>query len=189
MRRKCDRCENEATVHEVVIRGGERQEKHLCESCAREQGPLEPTSQHASVGEVQASHIASKSGVEPPATPRPGACPSCGMTFADFRQSGVLGCADCYKVFEPQLGPMIERAHEGATHHTGKSPKRGVGGQDRAHRIAVLRKQLQEAIIAEQYERAANLRDMLLEVEKPAAEAPVPRALAKDRRTERGSKK
>lgn len=106
-----------------------------------------------------------------------GACPSCGMTFEEFRQKGVLGCAHCYAAMEAQLGPLIERAHEGATHHVGKVPRRLLKGEttaaaeraarllgtmkDHQERIRLLRKQLAEAVGAEQYERAAAIRDEL----------------------------
>ncbi|MDX2115759.1 MAG: UvrB/UvrC motif-containing protein [Planctomycetota bacterium] len=162
MKRKCDRCSAEATVHEVMIRNGEKVEKHLCEACAREEGVA--VASHAPINELITSFVMSQAGAQPAA--KPGACAGCGMNFAEFRQSGLLGCSECYKAFEPQLGPMIERAHEGATHHTGKTPRRGVGAVDRQERIVVLRRQLSEAIAAEQYERAAALRDELLHVEK-----------------------
>lgn len=168
MKRKCDRCENEATVHEVVIRNGEKAEKHLCESCAREEGVAGAA--HAPISDLITKFVISQAKGEK-APVKVGVCGSCGMTFADFKQHGVLGCPECYAAFEAQLGSMIERAHEGATHHIGKSPKRMGGSAGRHERITALRKQLNEAITAEQYERAAALRDQLLHVEKPAADA------------------
>ncbi|MBL8745677.1 MAG: UvrB/UvrC motif-containing protein [Phycisphaerae bacterium] len=168
MKRKCDRCENEATVHEVVIRNGEKAEKHLCESCAREEGFAGVA--HAPISDLITKFVISQAkGERSPV--KVGMCPSCGMTFAEFKQHGVLGCPECYTAFEAQLSSMIERAHEGATHHVGKTPKRLGGSAGRHERITALRKQLNEAITAEQYERAAALRDQLLHVEKPEAES------------------
>lgn len=161
MKRKCDRCENEATVHEVMIRNGQKVEKHLCENCAREEGIA--VQQHAPVSELITKFVMAQAGG---AQTKAGACPECGMSFTEFRSSGMLGCPECYKEFENQLGPLIERAHEGGTHHVGKAPKRVGGSVDRQERITTLRKQLGEAIVAEQYERAATLRDQLLHVEK-----------------------
>src|SRR5690606_11035078 len=118
----------------------------------------------------------------PPPAPISGTvCRACSTTYAEFRQSGLLGCPECYRSFETQLGPLLERAHEGATHHVGKVPiraltrsrmaaqsGRGPGveavlgdAQARAERIKALRRQMEEAIQAEQYERAAELRDEL----------------------------
>lgn len=164
MKRKCDRCENEATVHEVVIRNGEKAEKHLCESCAREGGVALGAT--APITDLITKFVISQAKGEKPAT-KSGACAECGLTFAEFRQHGLLGCPECYTAFEPQLSSMIERAHEGATHHVGKTPKRAGGGAPSRHeRIMRLRKELSEAIGSEQYERAASLRDQLMHVEQ-----------------------
>lgn len=180
---KCDKCqESEATVHEVTIKGGQRHEKHLCESCAKADG-VAPQA-HVPLPELLKSYITTQtqgaggtSAVVPaaPAT----ACPACGTTYAQFRTSGLLGCAECYAVFETQLGPLLARAHEGGTHHVGKSPKGpGVtpatpgGDAQRSERVAALRKRLADAVAAEQYEKAAMLRDELARVEAPGPGAP-----------------
>lgn len=107
-----------------------------------------------------------------------GACGRCGLTYAAFKQTGLLGCPGCYAAFEERLGPLLERAHEGATHHVGKVPRRALaecraegggegaagllGGEaERAERIETVRKQLRRAVESEQYELAARLRDEL----------------------------
>ena len=174
---KCDRCEQEATVHEVTIRGGKKVERHLCERCARGQGIA--VQAPVPINELIAKHLIAQNLVEGAAATKAKACPVCGLTYAEFRQSGLLGCADCYKTFEAQLGPLLERAHEGGVHHVGKVPRRALarskaagpaeagpeavlGDQaERAVRLATLRRQLDEAVAAEQYERAARLRDEL----------------------------
>ncbi|HVZ94125.1 MAG TPA: UvrB/UvrC motif-containing protein [Phycisphaerales bacterium] len=179
MKRQCDRCEREATVHEMVIRHGKQVEKHLCERCAREEGiaiPAAPSIQDVVkqfvVGQAAAAAAASGAAPATPATQtKSPTCASCGLTFAEFRQSGLLGCPECYKTFEAQIGPLLERAHEGGTHHTGKVPTRGGTAPDPHQRIAKLRKELLDAVAAEQYERAARLRDQLLHTEPGAGEA------------------
>lgn len=165
MKRKCDKCDQEATVHEVTIKSGQKVEKHLCESCAREEGIAIQSNQP--ISELITKFVMSHAG----ARPEQGAltCGECGLTFVEFRQQGILGCHACYSAFEEQLGSMIERAHEGATHHLGKTPRRAGGAIDRQKRIVALRKQLSDAIEAEQYERAASLRDQLLTIEKDDA--------------------
>ncbi len=169
MKRKCDRCENEATIHEVVIRNGQKAEKHLCEHCAREEG-FNPQP-HAPISDLITKFVIAQAAGDKPQT-RAEACPTCGLTFNEFRQQGVLGCPECYATFEALLGSMIERAHEGATHHVGKSPRRTGGPTVKRDRISALRKQLSDAIAAEQYERAAALRDELLHAEHPKTSKP-----------------
>lgn len=196
---KCDRCANEATVHEVTIKSGKRHEKHLCEQCAAGQGvsvnsntPLTEllsqfVSLQAAAKEAKGQAIASTSDI----------CPACGMTFAVFRQHEKLGCMHCYQTFERQLSGLLERLHEGATHHVGKTPKRLLAASARAaapgesapaaqgqgasrtgpkivvltaaqleRRMSNLKKKLEEAVTLEQYEKAAQIRDELLKLQK-----------------------
>ena len=89
------------------------------------------------------------------------ACENCGMTHAEFRRHGILGCPGCYQAFEKQLEPLISRAQGGATHHSGHVPDRHSGHLDRQLQRSRLLKQLNEAIATEQYERAAKIRDSI----------------------------
>ncbi|MEM9083749.1 MAG: UvrB/UvrC motif-containing protein [Planctomycetota bacterium] len=89
------------------------------------------------------------------------------MTFAQFRETGLLGCPACYRAFEKHLSPLLERAHDGGINHIGKVPARAGTSIDRQQRIALLRRQLDEAITAEEYERAAAVRDELMSFEDP----------------------
>ena len=88
-------------------------------------------------------------------------CPRCGATFQDFRETGRLGCPDCYRTFEAPLRDLLRRLH-GSTHHLGEryaraaSPQRGAGEQ-----AAELREQLRLAVETENFELAAELRDRL----------------------------
>jgi protein arginine kinase activator len=174
--RKCDHCDNEATVHEVTVKSGVKIEKHLCESCAESQGiaPQSTTPMSELIKHYMVSHALAPVGPSPAA--RPQACPTCKTTFSEFRQHGLLGCPDCYKVFEGQLGPLLERAHDGGARHAGKLPRRVNGGtppqppkaerplltvEDRAERLRRIRKELNSAVQAEKYELAAKLRDEL----------------------------
>lgn len=159
---KCDQCDNEATVHEVTITNGIKGERHLCERCATAVQPVSlPIAQ--ALTQVVATHAR--------AAMKPGACPACGLTFAEFKQHGLLGCPDCYAAFESSLAPLLERAHEGGVAHTGKrpqhagevpnDPKPESAVLERLERLQRIRRELELAIKAEQYERAAKLRDEL----------------------------
>ena len=86
------------------------------------------------------------------------------MKFGSFTQTGVLGCPDCYESFPRELSPLIERAQNGGTSHAGKCPRRGGASIDETLRIQRLFRQLEDAVAAEQYEKAAKLRDQLREL-------------------------
>jgi len=92
-------------------------------------------------------------------------CEVCGLTFAEFREHGVLGCRHDYDVFEEPLGALLERAHQGGE-HVGKVPRHVGRDQKRQNTILRLRAELRGAIAAEDYERAASLRDRIKELEQ-----------------------
>lgn len=165
---KCDQCSRPATVHLTEIRGGKKFEKNLCEQCAAKLGSAQGMG-HTPINELLSKFVLEHSGVqaEPPA-----ACEHCGITWAEFRQTGLLGCAADYDLFERDLAPLIQRAHEGATHHLGKTPGSTVetGAIQRRHvDLAKMKKELRRAVEAEDYERAAALRDEIRDVEQQGA--------------------
>ncbi|MGV6815296.1 MAG: UvrB/UvrC motif-containing protein [Phycisphaerales bacterium] len=127
-----------------------------------------------------------------PTEARVKACPSCNLSFARFKSSGILGCPRCYQSFEDRLGPMIERAHEGGCSHVGKVPQRALSechtAMDRTRMDALLgdlnqredrlkgvRSQLEHAVEHEDYEQAALLRDELTRLTTLISEHPTPR--------------
>lgn len=154
---KCDLCDKPAVVHEVTVKNGEKEEVHLCEQHAIEAGVQMPSQQP--ISDMLTQFVITQSGRGRSASRKK--CAGCGMTFARFRQSGTLGCAQCYETFEDQLAPLIERAQNQATHHRGRTPRRAGASIDRQLQVQHLVKELDEAVAAEQYERAAQLRDRL----------------------------
>lgn len=87
------------------------------------------------------------------------ACTGCGLTPADFKETGRLGCPKCYEIFEAKLEPVIKKLHKGES-HVGKVPK----GQERSvspEEIAALKRRLDEYVSREEYEMAAVVRDQI----------------------------
>jgi len=157
---KCDNCNKTATVHLTEIKGGKKIEKHLCEQCAAQNEGL-PVKSHMPINELLTNFVMAHSGLQKETGT---GCESCGITWAEFRQNGLLGCANDYSVFEKDLTPLLQRAHDNATHHLGKVPARRGGTGVPVKRqvdLARLRKDLQRAVEAEDYERAAKLRDQI----------------------------
>ena len=162
---KCDNCNKPATVHLTEIRNGKKIEKHLCEQCAAASEGL-PVKAHTPINELLTNFVMAHSGLQKDLGQ---ACEACGITWAEFRQSGLLGCEHDYTLFEKDLTPLLQRAHEGATHHVGKVPaRRGGSGvpMKKAVDVAKLRKELQRAVEAEDYERAAKYRDLIRQAEE-----------------------
>lgn len=160
MKHECDKCGKPATVHLTEIADGQKVEKHLCEDCAVDEGITVKASMPISQL-LEDFILQSGSQGETPEL----ACDVCGLTFSEFRQRGVLGCPNDYDAFEPALRPMLERAQEGASQHVGKVPQRAGSSQKKQNAILRLRSELKKAVDAEDYERAAELRDKIKELE------------------------
>ena len=137
---------------------GKKIEKHLCDQHAAEEG-LAIKSIHTPINELLTNFVKIHSGDQPDRPSPGGTCESCGLTFAQFRKDSLLGCPDCYKAFEQPLSTLLERAHEGGTHHIGKVPRRAGTGEQRQAMLMRMRKQLNAAVVGEDYELAARLRD------------------------------
>jgi protein arginine kinase activator len=160
---QCEICQSrEATIHLTEISEGVRTEMHLCEQCAQEQGvgvknyiPLnELLSNLLAVGPKDDESAGGKQGKDE-------ICPHCGWTLEKFREKAVLGCSYDYEVFEKQLTPLIQKAHDGAKAHCGKIPVRMPKDSKIQIEVAQLRRQLDDAVRSEDYELAAKLRDKL----------------------------
>ena len=93
------------------------------------------------------------------------ACPVCGMTFGEFRRTGLLGCAGCYDAFREELCSTV-RGIQGKLRHTGKRPEmRTEEDYDRMRayvtRRASLREQLEAAMREHDYAAARKLQQEL----------------------------
>lgn len=84
-------------------------------------------------------------------------CSSCGHTFAEFQKVGLLGCPDCYRAFEHELGRVFKRLH-GATHHTVDVV---ITKDQIPETLSGLYEQLEDAVQREAYEEAGEIRDRI----------------------------
>ena len=163
-RRKCDHCESPATHHSVEVHKGKKVEKHLCDRCAEadEGGSGSETPVHELLSNIVKMHggeLSSGSGSAVRQRQSAVECEGCGLSVEAFRENSLLGCPDCYRAFADYLQPLLERAHDQQTQHIGKVPRRAGATERRQKRLMQMRKELNEALEAEDYERAAEIRD------------------------------
>ena len=152
---KCDLCDNKASVFLTQIVDGEMQKVKLCEACSEEKGVTDPTGFSLAemlVGVGSTNPVDDKSGEL--------SCPSCGFTQTDFKKTGRLGCAECYETFSEGLESLLRAMHKG-TRHVGKVPEAMFASRAASERLRDLREQLEKAVEDENYERAAELRDLI----------------------------
>lgn len=160
---RCDHChEREAVVHLTQVADDQAVQVHLCEKCAAEKG-IEPAAAPSKtpLGGFLAQLSAQGLTAEGSEGLR---CPRCGAGLADFRETGRLGCGECWEVFGAPLTDLVRRLH-GATKHLGEAylpPSLDeTTGRPAGPANEGLREQLRDAVAAEDFERAARLRDQL----------------------------
>ena len=167
--KKCGRCSKPAVLHITELRHGEVQALHLCESCAKDylsQAPAGAPEEMPAGAEAESGEDLDELDLR--------VCPSCGITFKEFRAQGRLGCPHDYIAFEDELLPLLENIH-GETEHCGKIPKRAPDSSQQQFRLIKLRSELRTAVDEERYEDAARIRDAIRHVDaKPAGEEPPP---------------
>jgi len=147
--------EREATVHYTKIADGKMQKVDVCEECYKTKGASDPAA--FSLADLLLGLGASQE-IEQAAGGVELKCPRCGFTQADFKKTGRLGCAECYRTFAEGLEGLLKSMHKG-THHTGKVPEALRQGRELTDRLKNLQKKLAKAITEEDFEQAAQLRD------------------------------
>ena len=160
---QCDICaKKKATVHLTEIVDDQMSEMHLCEECARQKsvqmeqqfGLADLLAGLADFGKPtkEESHEIAK-------------CSNCGMTYNEFRKFGRLGCSQCYESFKMHLSTLLKKVH-GSNHHLGKSPaKIPQSEKKKIESFQELKIQLQQAIQREDFEKAAEIRDKIRDLE------------------------
>jgi protein arginine kinase activator len=173
----CDICgKKKATVHLTEIVDEQMSEMHLCEECAR---------QKSSQMEQQFGLADLLAGLSDPSKPPASKeseksalkCSRCGLLYEDFRKFGRLGCGECYTSFKEHLTGLLRKIH-GSNKYLGKTPagyqekqkaplpEGAVAALEPAQGLPDLKEQLQSAIAAEDFEKAAIIRDKIRALEQ-----------------------
>ncbi len=173
---KCQKCDKPATCHITELTGPQPHEHHLCEDHARAYLSESSSAQNDLVGNIastlaqgKAKHASLSKAADELRELDQVTCPICGISFHEFRSRGRLGCPNDYVCFAKQLDALIVNIH-GESEHVGKVPRR-FGNASRQRTVLIkLRRELEEAVAYEEYERASILRDKIKEIE---TESPV----------------
>lgn len=171
----CDACgQRPAEIRVTEVAKGRVEERVLCAACATKlgvdvatQGDFSVSKLVASMGDPAAAHGQAQADET--------SCELCGLSYAEFRDSGKLGCPECYHAFSKDLTALIRRLH-GALRHTGRGPGERSAEQAIRLELAALRNQLAEAVAKEAYEDAARIRDRIRQLKAvgPDREGEVP---------------
>ena len=166
---KCQHCEKPATFHITEVLGSDGpQVMHLCEEHAKVFLTQSSPSPSASVAGALVKQLKLGAASATEETDRK-ECPVCGISFFEFRNSGRLGCPYDYTHFQAELEPLLTNIHDGVT-HVGKRPQRVAVSADSQAELIQLRRQMEEAVEREDYEKASEIRDAIKRLEQAADE-------------------
>ena len=179
---KCEICnQNDATIHIQEIANGAKKHLNICAECAAKKELLETDFKGLNLAEIL--YNLSSQVLAPQGSPKGKgksqaattqdqpqhpvvSCPRCGWNTTRFRDTGRLGCSNCYKVFEPVLAMAIQNMHKG-TMHVGKRPGSAKDTNVKLTlKLLDLQKKLELHISREEYEDAARIRDLIKSLKK-----------------------
>ena len=159
---KCDVCgRHEAAAMIALIVNGKRSIRRVCKQCIAKMKR----------GDAYAAQMALFSSVEPPEQEH--FCPMCGTSWSDVLRRGTVGCGACYLAFAEQLEPLLNTLNGMAEHNDEAETVKAEAVEteppaenDKKTQITRLREEMFTAVNAEEYERAAQLRDQIRSLER-----------------------
>lgn len=184
----CELCRScDATLVCTRVVNNFRYEVHLCSECATLEGfATTPPENSELFDELSDALFESEPAISSPEAVDEVYCPRCNTSRSEFERTGLLGCSECYEAFGNDLNVLMRRLH-GATQHSGRRPRpRRVFGASVDE--ATLRQEMQNAIAHENFERAAELRDVLSHMRCEEKKAGLPRSNAGLPRHDAGEK-
>lgn len=186
----CERCKiREANIQYTEVINGVKNEHHFCAQCAKEMdfGPYAAIfDSEFPLGKLLSGLLGIGEEQEEQKKAHQVICPACRTSYEEFIKNSRFGCPECYGVFDLLIGENI-RQLQGSDTHKGKHPRyhyqedgeqfsvETLSGQEDAdpdkeldveEQIRILNARLQEAIVREEYETAAQCRDKIRELKE-----------------------
>ncbi|MEE1002609.1 MAG: UvrB/UvrC motif-containing protein [Acutalibacteraceae bacterium] len=158
----CENCKKAtATTHIKRSVNGVTREYHLCPECAAKLGFS--NFHFFDMNDLWSTFL----GNGQSAMPQTKRCRTCNTSFEEIINNGKMGCPDCYTEFREEILPTLIKIH-GKTEHKGISPENSGSAETNAENTQVdeitkLENELKTAIENEEFEKAAELRDILKE--------------------------
>ena len=196
----CEKCGKKAAVVRLTkIVNNKKSVMNLCADCAEDvQSSVAPPMLDGFgsllSGLAGLDNLWSNNSSAGAVTKNVNSCPVCNSTIRTINQTGKLGCSECYVTFISELRPLLRKIHGNAV-HIGATPyadgenvpetsdaevaipdakKSETPTADDVKKelseIEKLRNELQTAIANEEFEKAAELRDKIKELEKEGGE-------------------
>ncbi len=151
----CDKCnKNPATYFSTVNINGVVTSTHLCGECANANTTFNFNS---FFGDNKINNFNDNCNALK--------CNNCGYLLTDYVDTGLLGCAKCYKYFKEYLNQnLINFQYD--TVHVGKNPINNNINTNTESKLNLLKLQLKQAVSVEDYELASELKKQILDLEE-----------------------
>ncbi|MCF0235004.1 MAG: UvrB/UvrC motif-containing protein [Thermoguttaceae bacterium] len=163
---KCQKCGKPATFHFIETIGSQCKEMHFCDDHANEylhKNHADDNSDNLDNVETASCEYEEEGALKDVTNDLIETdfqtCRYCGFGYHEFRKTGKFGCANDYREFQKTLDDLLIGIH-GSDVHRGKRPKRGAVNNVGSDLLRCTT-ELREAVAAEDYERAAVLRDKI----------------------------
>lgn len=151
---KCDVCEKrDATALITMIVNGKKSVRRVCQQCVK----------RLQSGDAYAAEMAILATSDTPESDT--VCPVCGERMADFRRTGRVGCSLCYDAFSAVMQPLMDHLRVSPQRVEAAPASEEAPADERSMRLKSLRDEMFAAVNAEEYERAAQLRDAIRQLE------------------------
>ncbi len=169
----CDICgKKDAVIHIQQIIGKEIIDVHLCKKCARDKKVTEADSSGSSNIIALIMSLLENKDLKKIVTNNVTRCPTCGTKLSEVKSGGKVGCPDCYREFRVVIRNILGLDSAPLLYSGSISSKLQTYRTILIDRER-LKRELEEAVMKEDYETAVIIRDKLkdLEVEINAHDA------------------
>ena len=154
----CDFLRIRRPPRSTLIVNGVSQNTNLCRDCAIQEGVF---STQTSVFDDMFSIFSDFLPFEKVSNV---SCPVCKLTMREFKNSGKLGCPNCYETFREEISKIIKRIAPNERHKQ-ESISKPKKTENKAQNISSLREEMRVAVAEERYEDAAKIKKQIQKLE------------------------
>jgi len=161
----CEICKDKTAVfHVQQIMGEDVYEMHLCRDCASKKGisrdgkSFDFSLSKLLTGFIRNTALPAKSINELDR------CKTCGTKVSEMEEDGQVGCPNCYTSFRSSVAAAVS-LNGSYIYHTGKLPAKLKTYKTILIDKEYLKRELEEAVLNEEYENAVILRDKLTKLD------------------------
>ena len=151
----CDKCKSkEACYHSTLVVNGEVKSTHLCEKCAEKEGVFNRTYNSIFDEFRSLTNFLGFDDFEDKI------CPNCNWSLRKFKNSGLLGCGNCYDAFEEEIEDIVKRIQPYAENKLDNiefKVEEHKQNASKEQKLINLKADLQKAINEERYEDAGAI--------------------------------